>query len=134
MGLTLPIVNLRLAGSQKLDTMFVVNSDNDETEVESENCQVIINKLMREQFFNQTGGVVEITQIWQNSWQKIVNERNAEKQRLAAEKEAAERARLKKQQEAAAEAERIRLKKLGTFFIFLLSYKIIYYGCRQKKL
>jgi hypothetical protein len=95
LGLTLQIVNLRLGGSQKLDTMFAVNSDNDETEVESEKCQVIINKLMREQFFNQTGGVVEITQIWQNSWQKIVNERNAEKQRLAAEKEAAERARLK---------------------------------------
>ena len=113
LGLTLPIVNLRLGGSQKLDTMFAVNSDNAETEVESEKCQVIINNLMREQFFNQTGGVVEITQIWQNSWQKIVNERNAEKQRLAAEKEAAERARLKKQQEAAAEAERIRLKKLA---------------------
>jgi hypothetical protein len=112
LGLTLQIVNLRLGGSQKLDTMFAVNSDNDETEVESEKCQVIINKLMREQFFNQTGGVVEITQIWQNSWQKIVNERNTEKQRLAAEKEAAERARLKKQQEAA-EAERVRLKKIA---------------------
>ena len=125
LGLKTPTVILRLTGSRKTDTTFEINVASSETDAEIEKCNTVLNKLMQEQFFNQTGGVEQVIKTWQQSWKNVLAlreveaEAEAERVRKVKSDEAerirhqqeTEAERVRQQKQAAAEAERVRQQK-----------------------
>ena len=109
LGLKSPTVILNINGNLEL------NKNDEETEEETTSCQLAMDKLMREQFYNQTGGVTDITAAWRKQWKTILQQRHVEIERKKQADKELERQRLQKQQEAAAAAtaalERQRLQK-----------------------
>ena len=105
LGLKSPTIILTINGTIEL------NTNNDESEEETASCQLAMDKLMREQFYNQTGGISEITTLWRKQWKGILQQRQVEVERKkGAELELARRQKLKDD----AELERQRLLKIQT--------------------
>jgi hypothetical protein len=118
LGLKSPTIILPINGSIELNTI------DEESEEETALCQLVMDKLMKEQFYNQTGGVAEVTAIWRRQWKTIVQQRQRETeageaaadelrrvQKIKADE--VERQRQQKLQ-AEAELERQRLLKIQT--------------------
>jgi hypothetical protein len=110
LGLKNPSIIIRFAGEASERSYVEININEAETEEELDSCRLVMSNLMQEQFYNQTGGVREITNLWQQTWQDVVTRRKnlseaeAERQRVVAAAAEAEAERKRQESVSAAAA------------------------------